>query len=30
MHNFLAVALTGPGLITLGVFLGSIVLFISG
>jgi len=30
MTSFLAVASTGPGLITLGVFIGAIVLFVSG
>ena len=30
MQSFLAVASTGPGLITLGVFLGAIVLFVTG
>ncbi|MEA5442000.1 SLC13 family permease [Cyanobium gracile] len=30
MSSFLAVAGTGPGLITLGVFIGAIVLFVSG
>ena len=30
MQSFLAVAGAGPGLITLGVFLGAIVLFVTG